>query len=643
MYKHLIQIYLSFFLSIFGSVSAQIDTNYLPGWNGQVLIDCETAINWSVEHDAGSSGSLNIIPGITGNAVELNWNIGSGDWVQAKYTFPHLVDLSQKDIIGLSLRGSPGTGNRVSLMFADKNGVFFGMDFSDINTISRWMINLPVPKKMFYHFFTIPSDPSLTEIDWSQIDRFFLVVKRPNPLSGGGSGNLVIDHLQADRAADWTRQTDFDTVVVADSTPKNNAVSYVMSQQNSTTSLFVSWREEPVPKAHLYDQALTLILLTREGEWTSGTPVNTAAIKADNLVSSINSYQYTDGHWPRTWHASSGLVLADDMWVGDQAWWVTALMQYYHKSGDTPAFSAAHNGADWIISSSGITVPSSEGTLDIWWALMSTGHFDEADSVKDYLLTIVWDDSMLYWWRGYNDPVVAMDAATWISEFARTDIVGRADMAKAALSFVRRTLITTDDNYFKYGFDGMGPVSIWCEGTAQYVSAGGEDAQDFLDMLLTLQHSDGGMPGSTSNWSGTGFGWLSTWTGLSSTVWLYFALTESPFKTVDLPTSVKENNINTPSEFVLKQNYPNPFNPATVIEYSLSTAGTMHAKSLHHVILKIYDALGREVVVLVNKHQLSGNYRVQFSPDIGLSSGVYFYRLQAGRHFVQTRKMLLIR
>jgi hypothetical protein len=522
------------------------------------------------------------------------------------------------------------------------------------------MINLPVPKKMFYHFFTIPSNPSFTEIDWSQINRFFVVVKRPDQLSGGGSGQLAIDHLQADRAADWPRPEDFETVVVTDSSRIDIAVNYVMNQKDNSTGLFTSWKQEPQPKAFLYDQALVLILLTREGEWAGSMPINSAAEQADNLVASLNSWQYEDGHWPRAWNLDLDIVLIDDEWVGDQAWWITALMQYYNKSDNTSAYDAAQIGADWIIDSPGIIAPSAEGTVDIWWAFMSAGHFDEADNVKDYLLTTVWDDSLGYWWRGYNDPVVAMDAATWMGEFARTDIVNRPDMAKAALGFVRRTLITTDDSYSYYGFDGMGPVSIWGEGTAQFVSAGGEDAQDFLDMLLTLQQPDGGMPGSTDNWSGTGFGWLSTWTGLAPTVWLYFALTESPFKSVTFPTPVMDNDTNIPVKFGLEQNYPNPFNPATVIKYSLSSvernsvslkkqglfkeSTASAADGFFNVSLDVCDILGRKIATLVNEHQQPpGVYKVYFSPEGTLPSGVYFYRLKVGNNLTQTRKMLLIR
>ncbi len=83
----------------------------------------------------------------------------------------------------------------------------------------------------------------------------------------------------------------------------------------------------------------------------------------------------------------------------------------------------------------------------------------------------------------------------------------------------------------------------------------------------------------------------------------------------------------------LMQNYPNPFNSSTVISYQLPVAS--------EVSLKVFDVLGREVAVLVSGRQKAGNYVVPFNGS-GLSSGVYFYRLQAGQ-FVQTRKMMLVK
>ena len=90
---------------------------------------------------------------------------------------------------------------------------------------------------------------------------------------------------------------------------------------------------------------------------------------------------------------------------------------------------------------------------------------------------------------------------------------------------------------------------------------------------------------------------------------------------------------NVPMTFSLSQNYPNPFNPTTRIVYALPTS--------QHVVLKVYDVLGREVETLVNSQQAPGTYRVELNAT-GFASGVYFYRLEAGS-FVQNRKMLLLK
>jgi hypothetical protein len=105
------------------------------------------------------------------------------------------------------------------------------------------------------------------------------------------------------------------------------------------------------------------------------------------------------------------------------------------------------------------------------------------------------------------------------------------------------------------------------------------------------------------------------------------------------PTAVTgvKNDGSSPHSFSLLQNFPNPFNPSTRIQYSLEKAGM--------VSLKVYNLLGLEVATLVNGRQEAGNYAVPFGIDngtAGLSSGVYFYRLQTGS-FVSTKKLVLMK
>jgi hypothetical protein len=88
-----------------------------------------------------------------------------------------------------------------------------------------------------------------------------------------------------------------------------------------------------------------------------------------------------------------------------------------------------------------------------------------------------------------------------------------------------------------------------------------------------------------------------------------------------------------PENISLSQNYPNPFNPSTRIEYSIPQSGL--------VTIKIYDILGREVATLVNEEKQRGVYSISFDAT-GLSSGIYFYRIQF-ENFVQTKKLTLLK
>ncbi len=85
---------------------------------------------------------------------------------------------------------------------------------------------------------------------------------------------------------------------------------------------------------------------------------------------------------------------------------------------------------------------------------------------------------------------------------------------------------------------------------------------------------------------------------------------------------------------ILSQNYPNPFNPSTTISYTVPRSG--------FVSLRVYDVLGRELQILVNEEQKAGDHSIHFNAR-DLAGGIYFYTLQAGSDFMQTRKMLLMR
>ncbi len=97
-------------------------------------------------------------------------------------------------------------------------------------------------------------------------------------------------------------------------------------------------------------------------------------------------------------------------------------------------------------------------------------------------------------------------------------------------------------------------------------------------------------------------------------------------------TNIDSRNIKQ-YRYYLRQNYPNPFNPTTTIEYSIPKTS--------FVSIEVYDFLGKKVAALVNEVKKEGDYKVKFNASF-LSSGIYFYRMQAG-NFVETKKLILLK
>jgi hypothetical protein len=96
-----------------------------------------------------------------------------------------------------------------------------------------------------------------------------------------------------------------------------------------------------------------------------------------------------------------------------------------------------------------------------------------------------------------------------------------------------------------------------------------------------------------------------------------------------------------PKEFKLEQNYPNPFNPTTKIRYTIAPPNLPKGEALERVTLRIYDVIGNEVTTLVNEQKEPGYYEVEWDAS-RIASGVYIYRLTAGK-YISTKKMMLIK
>jgi hypothetical protein len=141
-------------------------------------------------------------------------------------------------------------------------------------------------------------------------------------------------------------------------------------------------------------------------------------------------------------------------------------------------------------------------------------------------------------------------------------------------------------------------------------------------------------PGGTEDLSNlTGAGRYVRMYGMARATQWGFSLWE--FEVYGLPfvTGITDEQAQFPATYNLGQNYPNPFNPSTTISFSLPKAS--------NVKLTIFNVLGQKVAALADKFMEAGVYNIKFDAA-HFSSGVYFYRLEAGKYISQ-KKMLLLR
>jgi hypothetical protein len=101
----------------------------------------------------------------------------------------------------------------------------------------------------------------------------------------------------------------------------------------------------------------------------------------------------------------------------------------------------------------------------------------------------------------------------------------------------------------------------------------------------------------------------------------------------DFVTGIGDPAAGLPQAFALEQNFPNPFNPSATIQYDLPKEAL--------VTITVYNTLGQLMTTLVHEKKQAGHYQVQWNVS-NAPSGIYFYRLQAGK-YVETKKAILLK
>ncbi len=268
------------------------------------------------------------------------------------------------------------------------------------------------------------------------------------------------------------------------------------------------------------------------------------------------------------------------------------------------------------------------------------GSWDDTNVNSPEVLFI---DGIFHMWYGGSDGsneqtghATSVDGITWVKDELNPVLkVGEEgwDVATSA-----QPSVLYDGTYYRIWYAG-GPGFGWSIG---YASS--EDGRIWNKDVMNNPALNPGLSGSWDsvyvayhtvcfNSDSTG---LDMWYAGAASAGFAGDIGLASLDTIPQPviTSIQsENQNNIPNDFTLYQNYPNPFNPSTLIKYQIP--------KVSFVTLKVYDILGNEILTLVNEEKAIGVYELNFH-HTALSSGVYFYKLQAG-DFLDTKKMVLLK
>ena len=536
-------------------------------FQGETLVDCRSLTGWSVERDGAMAvPTLSLADHPEGTGVRLDYDFlvsGSNppvwrNWAQLRVDFATPVDLSGHDTLRFHYLGG-GAKNHLQVWLHDDTDNRIGIQIDRVTDIrkatQRAYYNLPysVPSRgVGGGVLVSPTGWPLGDgtFDFTRVKKLFFAVSRDTSRDPAEvrSGGLEIGRVELidsiGRSVPAHLETPEGSQEVA-----NRCVSWLVANQGlgdaGATGLLTSWVEEGPPLAHIYDQALALIVFTREG----------LDAQARALAERLVALQAPNGAWYKYYRAAD---LAPDpagtLWEGDVAWAAYALSLYWQASGHAWAHDSAVGACDWLKgriaargadndpANDGSVHNSTEANIDAWFAFaFPTGFQAEADIVKGYLLTKAWDPDRKRFCRGPLgvDPGNAIDVHTWGAEF----LLWNSEAAKArdTLSYCSGTLPTCTFGGSVYGLDGQGPFSVWFEGVGQWVAAGGWGGDLYLDELDANQAPDGSLRNSPDDFYGEGV-WLSRWHGVAPTAWCYFANTAPVLSQGFIRGAVRETN-----------------------------------------------------------------------------------------------------
>jgi hypothetical protein len=520
---------------------------FVPGWSGDKIISDALFLNtglWTKNQSSLPGGDTCKLS--SDEALHLHWKYGPGNrpkFVQAYIILTNPVDLSGMDVFGIDIHGLSGKkwARHIELKF-ESQGQQAAYTWENLAHLNRWGEKLVVLKKQFSNY---------QAVDWSSIKVISFAVTMnsgDNTDIEPDSGIVSFKNLIAQSIDQFSRADSFESLNTITAIQlqmiRENAVQAIAHRQKNT-GLLTTWI--PDGSSWLYGQGLALEALCEEGQWNSGSPADAYAEAAAKLAHFLAAHQEPEGYWPRAWNSVSGSILVklegdNTVWMGDFPWIPGSLALYYRKSGDESVYPAIIKARTFLVdlidgngkvfTKNMVTglkseVSNYEGYAATMFGLLELGDSVKAQSVMDFVMNHGWDNTLGIWKEGPGSsrPVLLVNA--WLAALARR--MGYETESLEALSLAGDLLYTRGPGD-PYGFDGIGPIATWYEGTLSYIASNGPGGNALFTGVIPHINPDGTVPAYNENLGAIGGIWAVDWSSLDATSWLYFAAAgKTPF------------------------------------------------------------------------------------------------------------------
>jgi hypothetical protein len=588
--SHLLTVILLEILCARGAL-AQDPGSFNLGWKGEEIIPAQDFIDagrWIP--NAQSGNSISLFP--NDSCLQLKWFIDAGNyrWVQAYRIFNPAVSLGDLNVFALDIHGSSCPDQdpchqNVSLEFKFENGsrqaVYERRGEPGLLSVGRWIEHLFFLRNS--ENFYIPAG-----FNWDSITVFSVAVRSyPDYLNiTPDSGVVSFRNFIGDNTDTWERSEAPERLALAGDTLTeiaDRAASFILGRQ-AATGLLTTWEEDH--SSWLYGQGLALKALVLEGAWENNLPVNDNAVAARKLAWFLSDHQYEDGSWPRAWNSSTGSIIVPHesdgtIWMGDFPFILMGLEATLKKACDTKIQMARDKAREFLlalvepdgkfytvnrITGGKQEVTSSEAYVAAIAALLETGDETEAGAMISYLETRTWNPHFRSWDEGFYSDRVVLFANTWMANLLYSR--GYSRKALDALSLAGRLMFTAGPGG-PYGFDGIGPIAVWYEGTLSYINAGGPGSNFLFRNIIPSINPDGSVPHYNDDIGANAGIWAERWASLDGTSWLYYTARGcSPFEPLEREAvcdtvSVKDHGSSLSGVTV----FPNPANSFVFIQF----------------------------------------------------------------------------